>query len=127
MEKGGIERYFTAKSQTIKVGSLPRCRSGSPETLSFAPRTGRSVSLVGFACERLRLRCPVGAVPAQLCFCTDVIAWQVAQGVSGAVPDRGSIKDYVPYLQQGLKHALQVGPGLPADRRTALAVVCMEF
>ena len=34
------------------------------------------------------------------------------QGVSGAVPDRGSIKDYIPYLQQGLKHALQV-PSMP--------------
>jgi len=49
MEAGGVERYFTSQTQTIKV----------------------------------------------------------AQGVSGAVPDRGSIKDYIPYLQQGLKHALQ--------------------
>lgn len=32
---------------------------------------------------------------------------KVAQGVSGAVPDKGSLKKYIPYIIQGVKQGLQ--------------------
>lgn len=48
-------------------------------------------------------------------------AVKVAQGVSGAVVDKGSLKKYIPYLQQGIKHGLQdLGQSNLADVHTAL-------
>lgn len=48
-------------------------------------------------------------------------AVKVAQGVSGAVVDKGSLKKYIPYLQQGIMHGLQdLGQTTLANVHTAL-------
>lgn len=38
---------------------------------------------------------------------TEAASIKVAQGVSGAVQDKGTLRRYIPYLQQGVKHGLQ--------------------
>jgi len=38
---------------------------------------------------------------------TGKAAVKVAQGVSGSVVDKGSLKRYIPYLIQGVRHGLQ--------------------
>jgi IMP dehydrogenase len=55
-------------------------------------------------------------------------AVKVAQGVSGAVVDKGSLKKYIPYLQQGIMHGLQdLGQKSLADVHTALGNGDLRF
>jgi IMP dehydrogenase len=53
---------------------------------------------------------------------------KVAQGVSGTVVDKGSVIDYVPYLLQGTRHALQeVGCKTISELREAVAAGRVRF
>lgn len=53
---------------------------------------------------------------------------KVAQGVSGTVVDKGSVVNYVPYLMQGLRHALQdVGCPSIKDLHAALREGSLHF
>ena len=53
---------------------------------------------------------------------------RVAQGVSGAVVDKGSLKLYLPYLAQGLQHSMQdMGHKSLAEVHEALADGRLRF
>lgn len=53
---------------------------------------------------------------------------KVAQGVSGAVQDKGSIHSYLPYLIMGLKHGLQdIGAASVADVQSRLRTGHLRF
>ncbi|MCD6416239.1 MAG: IMP dehydrogenase [Planctomycetes bacterium] len=53
---------------------------------------------------------------------------RVAQGVSGTVVDKGSVINYVPYLLQGVKHALQdLGERTIAELHEAMASGRLRF
>jgi len=55
-------------------------------------------------------------------------ALRVAQGVSGAVMDKGSLKRYLPYLSTGLKHSLQdMGLRNLLELRSALQTGQLRF
>mmetsp|Transcript_44665 Transcript_44665/g.78559 ORF Transcript_44665/g.78559 Transcript_44665/m.78559 type:complete len:94 (-) Transcript_44665:113-394(-) len=41
------------------------------------------------------------------CRGSDMSTLKVAQGVSGSVQDKGSVRNYVPYIAQGVKHGMQ--------------------
>ncbi|KAF6750877.1 IMP dehydrogenase [Ephemerocybe angulata] len=109
--------YFYHEGKRVKayrgMGSLEAMEQGKDKTAGKYPATGKPKVVENAATSR---------------YFSESSAIKVAQGVSGDVQDKGSVKAFLPYLHVGVQHSLQdIGVRSVAELQKAVKAKEVRF